>query len=543
MTTTPPNPGRDDADTNDADEVDEIVPVAVWPCAQATAQRQRAGSYLPECREHPGKMLPDLARRIVRAYSRPDDLVVDPMCGTGTALVEAARLGRRAIGVDLEARWVDLTARNLDHALDAAARPLAEARVGDARQLPNLLGDVAGEVDLVTTSPPYGCDTGVIDKPAWISGARLCDRTTLNYSGNAANLGHARGEAYRAAMAAVYTACHAVVRPGGLLVTVTKNMRRHGRLSTSPPSRAGWQPTQGSRICSTWSRCTWGSVTAGWSRGRHSGSCLRSAAPVPPAIPCTWWRTRTSSSSPEAWRVVGEPIPLSVWPTAQQTSKAQRAGRYLPASMAHPAKMLPALARRAITAYTDSGDVVIDPMCGIGTTLVEAVHLGRDAVGIEYEPPWADLARTNLAYAKAHGAKGTGRVHTGDGRDLPQLLPAELHGRVGLVLTSPPYGASVHGHVTATPNLGVAKRNDRYTSSTRGSGNLAHAGDDGLLDAFTGILAAARTVLRPDGIVVVTARPWRRNGVLVDFPAAVTTAAEHAELTMLERNVALLAGL
>jgi hypothetical protein len=70
----------------------------------------------------------------------------------------------------------------------------------------------------------------VIDKPAWISGARLCDRTTLNYSGNAANLGHARGEAYRAAMAAVYAACHAVLRPGGLLVTVTKNMRQHGRL-------------------------------------------------------------------------------------------------------------------------------------------------------------------------------------------------------------------------------------------------------------------------------------------------------------------------
>jgi hypothetical protein len=31
-------------------------------------------------------------------------------------------------------------------------------------------------------------------------------------------------------MAAVYAACHAVLRPSGLLVTVTKNMRRHGRL-------------------------------------------------------------------------------------------------------------------------------------------------------------------------------------------------------------------------------------------------------------------------------------------------------------------------
>jgi tRNA G10 N-methylase Trm11 len=205
--------------------------------------------------------------------------------------------------------------------------------------------------------------------------------------------------------------------------------------------------------------------------------------------------------------------------------------------------MLPAIARYAIDAYSRPGDVVVDPMCGIGTTLVEAVHLGRDAVGIEYEPRWADLARANLTYAKARGAGGAGRVYAGDGRDLPRFLPVNLHGQVGLVLTSPPYGPSVHGQVTAVAGRGVAVRNDRYTSSARGSGNLAHASADGLLDAFTGILAAARTVLRHGGIVVVTARPWRRDGVLVDFPAAVTTVAEHAGLTLLERNVALLAGL
>jgi hypothetical protein len=122
-------------------------------------------------------------------------------------------------------------------------------------------------------------------------------------------------------------------------------------------------------------------------------------------------------------------------------------------------------------------------------------------------------------------------------------VPIELHGQVALVLTSPPYGASVHGIVTATPDRGVAKRHDRYTTRGRGGGNLAHASHDGLLDALTDILAAARSVLRPGGIAVITARPWRRDGVLVDFPAAVTTAAEHAGLEPFERNVALLAGL
>jgi modification methylase len=43
--------------------------------------------------------------------------------------------------------------------------------------------------------------------------------------------------------------------------------------------------------------------------------------------------------------------------------------------------------------------------------------------------------------------------------------------------------------------------------------------------------------------VAITTRPWRRHGLLIDFPAAVTMAAEDAGLTLIERNVALLAGL
>src|SRR5207253_1626175 len=109
-------------------------------------------------------------------------------------------------------------------------------------------------------------------------------------------------------------------------------------------------------------------------------------------------------------------LPLSVWPVAQQTSRVQRAGRYLATSAAHPAKMLPAIARAAIEAYSRPGDTVVDPMCGIGTTLVEAVHLGRDAVGVEYEPRWAEMAVANLGYARAAGAPGHGEVAIGDGR-------------------------------------------------------------------------------------------------------------------------------
>jgi len=76
----------------------ELVPLAVWPCAQTSAQYQRAGRYLPASSRHPGKMLPELARRLVAEYCPTGGLVADPMCGIGTTLVEAAALGRGGSG-------------------------------------------------------------------------------------------------------------------------------------------------------------------------------------------------------------------------------------------------------------------------------------------------------------------------------------------------------------------------------------------------------------------------------------------------------------
>lgn len=205
------------------------VPLAVWPVAQTTAQWQRAGRYLPECAEHPAKMIPELARRIVGEFSEPGALVVDVMAGIGTTVVEAALAGRRAVGVEVEARWARLAEANLDHMLDARNRALAELRLGDARRLDEVVGDLAGAVDLVCTSPPYACDVGNMDKANWGAGGDLCPSEARNYSTDRTNLGHARGAAYEQAMADVYAGCHTLLRPGGILVTVTKHTRRHRR--------------------------------------------------------------------------------------------------------------------------------------------------------------------------------------------------------------------------------------------------------------------------------------------------------------------------
>src|SRR6266498_2849148 len=162
--------------------------------------------------------------------------------------------------------------------------------------------------------------------------------------------------------------------------------------------------------------------------------------------------------------------PLSVWATAQQDARTQRRGRYLPASTAHPAKMLPAIAATAITRYTAPGDLVADPMCGIGTTLVEAIHLGRDGIGVEFEDRWASIAAANIAHARRHGATGSAEVICGDARQLPALLPPGMAGRAALVVTSPPYGPSVHGQVRAEQRHGG--RSEEHTAELQSRPHL-----------------------------------------------------------------------
>ncbi len=208
----------------------EAVPLAIWPCGQTAAKSQRAGRYLPATRVHPAKMLPELARRIVTTYSPPGGLVVDPMCGIATIPIEAAALDRRAVGVELEPRWATLARRNLAYALDPEHAERAEIVEGDTRMLAALLGEQAGTVDLVATSPPYGCDISTLDMAAYRQGRSSRVAGTRYYSTDPANLGHARGQRYLDAMAEVYAACATVLRPGGLLVTVTRNPRPQGRL-------------------------------------------------------------------------------------------------------------------------------------------------------------------------------------------------------------------------------------------------------------------------------------------------------------------------
>jgi tRNA (guanine10-N2)-dimethyltransferase len=104
---------------------------------------------------HPSAMQPKLARCMVNlARPKAGNLILDPFCGTGTMLVEAALTGYRVLGLDVQRRMVKGTVKNLAH---FKVRPEGVI-VADARSLPMT------KTDCVVTDPPYGISSSTLKR-------------------------------------------------------------------------------------------------------------------------------------------------------------------------------------------------------------------------------------------------------------------------------------------------------------------------------------------------------------------------------------------
>jgi len=67
----------------------------------------------------------------------------------------------------------------------------------------------------------------------------------------------------------------------------------------------------------------------------------------------------------------------------------------------HPAPFPLELATRLVRMFSFTGDTVLDPFCGSGTTMIAALRTGRNSIGIDIEPEYCRMA---ARYLKAESA-------------------------------------------------------------------------------------------------------------------------------------------
>lgn len=130
------------------------------------------------------------AVNLVRRYTQPGDLVVDPMAGSGTISDVARALGRRAVSLDIAPRRTDIVRA------DARAWPLPDGLAG-----------------LAIVDSPYSNNIAYSDDPGCLG--RISCQDPLFYQ----EMGRVSSEARR------------VLRPGGVLAWIISDEYR-GRVYT-----------------------------------------------------------------------------------------------------------------------------------------------------------------------------------------------------------------------------------------------------------------------------------------------------------------------
>jgi hypothetical protein len=133
-------------------EYDDILTDSLW----LIDSRDKTGGHQLD---YHGNFIPQIARQIYTRYTRPDDVVVDLFLGSGTSAIEALRMDRRCIGVELKPDLVAYVRGKLDEGvLGERIRILQgdSTQAETAAQVQDVLsGWGVSHAQLVVLHPPY----------------------------------------------------------------------------------------------------------------------------------------------------------------------------------------------------------------------------------------------------------------------------------------------------------------------------------------------------------------------------------------------------
>lgn len=177
---------------------------------------------------HPAKFPEELAADFIRFFTKRGQVVLDPMAGTGSALVAALENGRRAYGIELQPKYADIACERIGELCDRLDDPprwrLETANAADIAELG------FPTVDYCITSPPYwdmlrrqGHETQ--------KQRRESDDLDVYYSDDAADLGNITDyDEFLSALAGIYRQVADTLRDSAYMTVIVKNVKKGGTI-------------------------------------------------------------------------------------------------------------------------------------------------------------------------------------------------------------------------------------------------------------------------------------------------------------------------
>lgn len=196
----------------------------------------------------------------------------------------------------------------------------------------------------------------------------------------------------------------------------------------------------------------------------------------------------------------------------------------------HPAPFSFTDVSRIVRFFTKRGDVVLDPFVGVGSTLKACAMEGRNGMGFELNPRYAELAEERLRTEVREVGSATAEqfIRIGDARDLIKDLPENS---LDLVVTSPPYWNILH-KVDHKANQ-ERKKHDldtRYSDDERDLGNIDNYEE--FLEELASILGECGRALKPKKHMVVIVSDFRDKSRFIMFHADLARAMEKYQMEL-----------
>lgn len=187
----------------------------------------------------------------------------------------------------------------------------------------------------------------------------------------------------------------------------------------------------------------------------------------------------------------------------------------------HPAPFSFTDISRLIRFFTKTGNTVLDPFVGVGSTLKACATEGRKGIGFELNPKYVELTRQRLKKeVRELISENDQDVRVGDARDLIKDIPENS---LDFIVTSPPYWIILHKEDHKAKQERIANDLDtKYSDDPRDLGNVANY--DEFLIQLAEILGACARPLKAGKYMAVVVSDFRDKSKYIMFHADLAAA-------------------